>query len=124
MYHNFLIHLSADGHLRCLHILAVVNSASVNTEVHVSLSVMVSSGCMLSSGIVGSHGNFRASLIAQLVESACNGGELGSIPGLGRSRGGGHGNPLHILAWRISTDKGAWWATVHGITKSWTQLSD
>ena len=34
-------------------------------------------------------------------ESACNAGDRGSIPGLGRSPGGGHGNPLDILAWRI-----------------------
>ena len=40
---------------------------------------------------------------------------LGSIPGSGRSPGGGHGS---ILAWRISMDRGAWWATVHGVSKS------
>ena len=51
-------------------------------------------------------------------ESACNVGDLGSSPGLGRSPGGGHGNPLSILAWRISMDRGALWATVHRITKS------
>ena len=51
-------------------------------------------------------------------ESACNAGDLGLIPGLGRFLGGGHGNP--ILAWRIPVDRGAWWATVRGIAKSWT----
>ena len=49
-------------------------------------------------------------------ESACNVGDLGLIPELGRSPGGGLGNPL--LAWRIPMDKGAWWATVHGVEKS------
>ena len=44
-------------------------------------------------------------------ESACNVGDLGSIPGLGRSPGGGHDNPLHILAWRIPTDSGVSWAS-------------
>ena len=51
--------------------------------------------------------------------SACNVGDLGLIPGLGRSPGGGHGNHSSILAWRIPMDRGAWQATVHGVTKSW-----
>ena len=61
-------------------------------------------------------------------ESACNVGDLGLIPGLGRSPGGEH--PLEeathssILAWIIPMDRRAWWATVHGVTKSWTRLSD
>ena len=53
-------------------------------------------------------------------ESACNVGDLGSIPGLGRFPGGGHGNHSSILAWRIPMDRGACWATVHGVAKSWT----
>ena len=48
--------------------------------------------------------------------------DAGSIPRWGRSPGGGHGNPLSILAWRIPMDRGAWQATVHGVTKSQTQL--
>ena len=52
-------------------------------------------------------------------ESACNTGDLGSIPGLGRSPGGGHGNPLSsILAWRIPMGRGARGTTVHGVAKS------
>jgi len=43
MYHSFLIHSSADGHLGCCHVLAIVNSVVLNTGVHVSLSIMVSS---------------------------------------------------------------------------------
>ena len=51
-------------------------------------------------------------------ESASNVGDLGWIPGMGRSPGGGHGNPSCILTWRISMDRGTWWATVHGVAES------
>ena len=60
-------------------------------------------------------------------ESACNMGDPGSVsvPGLGRSSGGRNGNLLFsILAWRNSMNREAWWATIHGIAKSWTWLCD
>ena len=57
MYHSFLIHVSADGHLGCFHVLAIINSAVVNIGVHVSLSILVSSVCMPSSGIPKSYGS-------------------------------------------------------------------
>ena len=57
MYHSFLIHLSASGHLGCLHVLAIVNSAVMNIGVHVALFILVPLVCMPSSGIAGSHGS-------------------------------------------------------------------
>ena len=53
-------------------------------------------------------------------ESTCNAGDLGSIPGLGRSPGGGHGNPLQYSCLENPMDRGDWQATVHGVAKSRT----
>ena len=51
-------------------------------------------------------------------------GDLDSIPGFGRSPGGGHGNPLQYSCPENPMDRGAWWATVHEIAKSGTRMSD
>ena len=49
--------------------------------------------------------------------------DMGSVPGLGQSPGGGHGNPLQILAWRIPwTEEPGWGTRVHGVIQSWTGL--
>ena len=48
----------------------------------------------------------------------------GSIPGSGRSPGEGNSNPLQFSCMGNPMERGDWWATVHGVTKSWTQLSD
>ena len=53
-------------------------------------------------------------------ESACNEGDLGLIPGLGRFPGEGNGNPLQYSCLENPMDRGAWWATVHGVSKSQT----
>ena len=48
-------------------------------------------------------------------EFTCSAGDLGLIPGLARSPGGGHGNPLQYSCLENPMDRGAWWATVHGV---------
>ena len=66
MYHSFLIHSSADGHLGCFHVLAIVNSAVMSIVVHVSLSILVSSVYMSSSGIARSYGSSISSFLRNL----------------------------------------------------------
>ena len=58
-------------------------------------------------------------MVKKLPANAGDIREAGSIPGLGRSPGGGHGNPLQL---ENPTDRGAWRAAVHKVTQSWTQL--
>ena len=70
------------------------------------------------SGIMGFPGG------SDSKESAFNAGDPGSIPGLGRSPGEGNSNPLQYSCRKNSMDRRTWWATVHGVAKSQTQLSD
>ena len=69
---------------------------------------------------------FGASQVALVVKNPpADAGDVrdsGSVPGLGRSPGGGHGNPLQYSCLENPMDRGAWWATVHGVSKSWTRL--
>ena len=64
---------------------------------------------------------------AEVKNSPANAGnarKAGAIPGLGRSPGEGNGNPLQYSCLENPMDEGAWWATVHRVTKSQTRLSD
>ena len=80
--------------------------------------------CLISAFREGNQANlpklrvFPSSLVGK--ESACNAGDPGLIPGSGTAPGEGNGNPLQYSCLENPTDRGAWWATVHGIVKSWT----
>ena len=75
-------------------------------------------------GVLQSMGLQRVPGGSDSKESTCNVGDLCLIPGLGRSPEGGHGNPLQYSCLENPADRGALWATVHGVAKSRTQLSD
>ena len=84
------------------------------------------SGRFLGEGI-GYPLQYQASLVggSDGKESACNAGDQGSkILGWEDNLEEGMATHSSILAWRIPMDRGAWWATVHGVAKSWTQLSN
>ena len=135
-----------DGYLGCLHVLAIVNSVAMNTEVHVSFQIIVLSGYMPRSGIARSYSSSVLSFLKKLhtVLWGFPGGlVVKNLPAmqetqeewvrsLGRVRcprvrwvrcpGGGNANPLQYSCQENPTDRGAWQATVHRVTRSRTQL--
>ena len=71
---------------------------------------------------VGDWGFPGGAVVKNLPARAGNAGDAGSVPGLGRSPGGGHGNPLQYSCLENPMDIGAWWATVHRVAKKQTRL--
>ena len=108
---------SVDGHLSCFYVLATEKSAAKDREVHASFLNLVLSRYMLRS---------RASQVTLVVKNLpAHAGDVRDtalIPGSGRSPGGGNGNPLQYSCLENPMDRGAWWATVHGVAKSRAQL--
>ena len=80
----------------------------------------------LKTGRIASHSQSLASWVALVVKnlpvSVGDAGDVGLIPGWGRSPGGGHGNPLQYSCLEDPMDRGAWWATVLRIRKRWARL--
>ena len=64
------------------------------------------------------------SVVKNLPANTGNAGDTGSIPGSGRSPGGGNGNPLQYSCLEIPMNRGDWWVSVHGVAKSQTRLSN
>ena len=64
------------------------------------------------------------SVVKNLLGNSGDSGDMGSIPGLGKSPGGGNSNPLQYSFLENPMDRGAWWATVHCVAKSQIQLND
>ena len=88
----------------------LINKASLEQAMSISLSI--APGCHPPAG--GSDSKY----------SVCNTGDQGLIPGSERSPGEGNGNPFQHSCLENPTDRGAWWATVYGVSKSQTRLSD
>ena len=82
-----------------------------------TLSALLDEGCSYLLPGAFPHGS-------DIKESACNVGDPGSIPGSGRAPGEGNGHPLQYSCLENPIDRGVWWGTIHGVTKSRTRLRD
>ena len=107
MYYTFFSHSSVDGHLGCFHILAIVNSAAVNTACAFLTYGFLRVCVLVVKNPPASAGDIR---------------DASLIPGLGRSPGEGNGIPLQYPCLGNPMDRGAWWAIKHRVTQSRTRL--
>ena len=103
-----------------------INSWQTEGETMETVTDFILGGSIITADYDCSHEIKRCLLSggSEVKASACNTGDLGSIPGSGRSPGEGNGNPLQYSCLENPMDGGAWWATVHGVSKSWTRLKD
>ena len=93
----------------------------IDTDTRISKAVWTKGKGMSRAGFMCFPGD---AVIKNPPANAGDATEVGSIPGSGRSPGGGHGNPLQDSCLGNPMDRGAWRATVHGVAKSWTGLSN
>ena len=121
IYHILLIHSSLDDcfhvlSLGCFHVFAIMNSDTtwVFSCVFKTMFSIIWGVCEVWGFPGGSDGKEPAPYV----------GNQGSIPGSGKSSREGNGNPLQYSCLGNSMGREAWWATVHMVAKSWTQLSD
>ena len=106
MHDICFIHSSFDGHLGCFHVLAIVNRAAMNIQLHVSFQIMIFSRYIPRSGIARSYGTSFKSIKGEL---GVEGGE-------------GNGTPLQYSCLENPRDGGAWWAAISGVSQSQTRL--
>ena len=83
---------------------------------------MLVSGVQQSDSVIYTYGFQGGAVIKTLPANAGDTEDMGSIPGSGRSPGGGDGNPLQYSCLKNPMDRGAWWATVQRVANSWTQV--
>ena len=100
--------------------LSLTTVGPLHTNEFHSENTFISQICSLSQTRFDREGFPGGSAVKNLCASA---GDTGVIPGMERSPGVGNGNPLQYSCQENSKDRGAWQAAIHGVTKSWTQLS-
>ena len=107
------------------HVMVIVNNAAMNIECMYLFKWWFTLGIYPEVGLLDHMEVLQGFLVgSDGKESACNAGDPSLIPGMGRSPGEGNGHPLQYSYLENSMDRGAWWATIHGVAKSWPWLSD